>query len=105
MFLDIEMPGKNGFEMLEIINQINFEVIFVTAYNKYVLKAIKSCTLDYLMKPIAIHELKEAITRVAGVLTQKRENHKLKTLVENLKSVNQPKKIALPTAEELFLYQ
>lgn len=102
VFLDIEMPNKNGFEMLESINQINFEVIFVTAYNQYVLKAIKSCALDYLMKPIAISELKEAIDRVEEVLLQKRDNQKLKILVENLKNINQPKKIALPTAEELY---
>lgn len=101
VFLDIEMPNKNGFEMLESIGNVNFEIIFVTAYNQYVLQAIKSCALDYLMKPVAISELKEAVLRVSELVTHKRENQKLKVLVENLKSINQPKKIALPTAEEL----
>ncbi|WP_406684635.1 LytTR family DNA-binding domain-containing protein [Seonamhaeicola sp. MEBiC1930] len=102
VFLDIEMPGKNGFGMLESLTKINFEVIFVTAYSQYVLKAIKSCALDYLMKPIVISELQEAVTRVSDVVAKKNENYKLKVLVENLKEINQPKKIALPTAEELF---
>ncbi|MEP1488630.1 MAG: LytTR family DNA-binding domain-containing protein [Algibacter sp.] len=101
VFLDIEMPSKNGFEMLESMTHINFEVIFVTAYNQYVLQAIKSCALDYLMKPVAIPELKDAISRVSQVVTKKRENQKLKVLVGNLKNINQPQKIALPTAEEL----
>lgn len=101
VFLDIEMPNKNGFEMLESIGKINFEVIFVTAYSQYVLKAIKSCALDYLMKPVAINELKEAVTRVSQVVLEKRENYKLKTLINNLKNINQPPKIALPTSEAL----
>ncbi|MBU2950905.1 LytTR family DNA-binding domain-containing protein [Tamlana agarivorans] len=102
VFLDIEMPKKNGFNMLEELQEVNFEVIFVTAYNKYVLKAIRSCALDYLMKPVVISELKKAVENVLKVVAQKKENHKLKTLVENLKNNQGPKKIALPTAEELF---
>jgi len=101
VFLDIEMPHKNGFDMLESMGNINFEVIFVTAYNQYVLKAIKSCALDYLMKPIAISELINAVSRVSKVILERKENQKLKVLVENLRHVNQPQKIVLPTATEL----
>ncbi|AUP78661.1 LytR/AlgR family response regulator transcription factor [Flavivirga eckloniae] len=102
VFLDIEMPTKNGFDLLESIGEVNFEVIFVTAYSKYFLQAIKSCALDYIMKPVSIKELKDAVSRVARVVSDKKENQKLKVLVENLSSINQPKKIALPTAEELY---
>ena len=102
VFLDIEMPGKNGFEMLKNISTINFQVIFVTAYSQYVLKAIKSCALDYLMKPVAVSELKEAVTRVSKIILEKFENKKLKVLVENLNAIDQPTKIVLPTAEEVF---
>lgn len=102
VFLDIEMPHINGFEFLEALEVINFEVIFVTAYNKYVLQAIKSCALDYLMKPIVISELREAVARVSQVIADKKENQKLKVLVENLSNINKPQKIALPTAEELY---
>ena len=78
VFLDIEMPHKNGFDLLESIDHINFEVIFITAFNKYVLRAIKSCALDYIMKPVAINELKEAVLRVTKVISEKKENQKLK---------------------------
>lgn len=102
VFLDIEMPYKNGFEMLESMENVSFEVIFVTAFNQYALKAIKTCALDYIMKPIAIPELKEAVHRVSQIVSEKNENQKLKLLVQNLKNINQPQKIALPTAEELY---
>ncbi|MDW5288272.1 LytTR family DNA-binding domain-containing protein [Formosa sp. PL04] len=102
VFLDIEMPNKNGFDMLEALGNVTFEVIFVTAYNKYALKAVKSCALDYLLKPIAISELKEAVSKVSEIVSEKKENQKLKLLVQNLKNINQPQKIALPTAEELY---
>ncbi|MFB9054201.1 LytR/AlgR family response regulator transcription factor [Formosa undariae] len=102
VFLDIEMPRKNGFSMLEDLQEVDFEVIFVTAYNKYVLKAIRSCALDYLMKPVVISELQQAVQNVLKVVEHKKENHKLKTLVENLKNNQGPKKIALSTADELF---
>lgn len=102
VFLDIEMPSKNGFELLESIPDIHFEVIFVTAYNQYALKAIKSCALDYLMKPVAIPELIASVKKVEELISKKTENKKLKVLVENLKESHHPKKIALPTADELF---
>lgn len=102
VFLDIEMPNKNGFEMLETMGNVNLEIIFVTAYNQYALKAVKSCALDYLLKPVAISELKEAVSKVSEIVSKKKENQKLKLLVQNLKNINQPQKIALPTAEELY---
>ena len=102
VFLDIEMPKMNGFAMLESLEKVDFQIIFVTAYSKYVLKAIKSCALDYLMKPIAIDELTSAVAKVTDIVYSQKENEKLKMLVENLRSVNAPQKIALPTAEQLF---
>lgn len=101
VFLDVEMPDKNGFDLLELIPVKAFEVIFVTAYNKYVLQAIKSCALDYLMKPISIQELQEAVRKVANIVEKKHENEKLKMLLQNLKNPNLSYKIALPTSEAL----
>ncbi|MBL0054163.1 MAG: response regulator transcription factor [Bacteroidetes bacterium] len=63
IFLDIEMPGLNGFELLEKFPQKNFDVIFVTAYNHYAVKAFKFSAIDYLLKPIDIDELKLAVKR------------------------------------------
>ena len=64
LFLDVEMPGLNGIELLERIGMIGFDVIFTTAYDSYAIKAIKLNALDYLLKPIDKDELAEAIHRM-----------------------------------------
>src|SRR4051794_8401424 len=64
VFLDIEMPGMNGFQLLEKMEEFNFEVIFVTAYNDYMLNALHISALDYLLKPVDTEELKNALTRL-----------------------------------------
>jgi two-component system LytT family response regulator len=64
VFLDVEMPGLNGIELLERLGMIRFEVIFTTAYDFYAIKAIKLNALDYLLKPIDKDELAEAVNRV-----------------------------------------
>lgn len=64
VFLDIEMPGGNGFQLLEQFDPIPFETIFVTAYQEYALKAIRFSALDYLLKPVKVAELKAALERV-----------------------------------------
>lgn len=64
LFLDIEMPPHNSFRLLELLPQIDFEIIFVTAYQEYALQAIKMAALDYLLKPIKAVEVKAAIEKV-----------------------------------------
>lgn len=64
IFLDIEMPGMNGFEMLEKLQQISFAVIFTTSYDQYAIKAMHISALDYLLKPVDPHELKIAVKKV-----------------------------------------
>ncbi len=63
LFLDIEMPVINGFELLEKIWYLNFSVIFITAYNQYALKAFRFNALDYLVKPVDTNDLMEAVTK------------------------------------------
>src|SRR4051812_8969511 len=63
MFLDVEMPGMTGFEMLELLPEINFDIIFITAFNQYAIRAIKFGALDYLVKPIDKDELRIAIDK------------------------------------------
>lgn len=64
IFLDIQMPDGTGFDMLEQVNDINFRVIFVTAYDQYALKAIKFSALDYLLKPVEPQQLIDAVLKV-----------------------------------------
>lgn len=64
LFLDIEMQKETGFDLLEMFDEINFEIIFTTAFENYALKAIKFCAIDYLLKPIDVEELKLAVAKV-----------------------------------------
>ena len=66
VFLDIQMPHMTGIELLEQIDQRNFDVIFVTAFNEYAVKAFKLNAIDYLLKPISIPELIKAVNKVGG---------------------------------------
>src|SRR5580765_5192874 len=64
VFLDVEMPKMNGFEMLEQLPSVNFHLIFTTSYDQYALKAIRFSAIDYLLKPIDEEELVKAIQKV-----------------------------------------
>jgi two-component system LytT family response regulator len=86
IFLDIEMPDMSGFDMLAQISHIDFEIIFITSFNQYAIKAIRFSALDYLLKPVQIEELKAAIDRFKTRTTGNAEkrisnflhNHKIK---------------------------
>jgi len=64
VFLDIEMPNENAFQFLERISPVNFEVVFVTAYDEYAIKAFKLNAVDYILKPISMSELQNAVTKL-----------------------------------------
>lgn len=98
VFLDIEMPFGNAFDMLEKLMPIEFEVIFVTAFEQYAVKAIKYVALDYLLKPISIEELKNAVNRARKRIAEKKENTRIESLLANFRSETQGiKKIGLPS--------
>ncbi|MES2278571.1 MAG: LytTR family DNA-binding domain-containing protein [Bacteroidota bacterium] len=97
LFLDIQLHTQSGFDLLKQLGEINFELIFVTAYNQYGIQAVKFAALDYLLKPIDIDELKEAIGKARKAIAQKQKNQRLGYLLEYLKDDNQTKpRIALP---------
>lgn len=103
VFLDIEMPRMDGFEMLQSITQIDFHIIFTTAYDHYAIKAIKYSAFDYLLKPVDIEELKAAVDRAQnhpGTWT----NDKINTLQLNLSSQPFLGQIAIPTEEGLSFF-
>ncbi|HEX6225969.1 MAG TPA: LytTR family DNA-binding domain-containing protein [Chryseolinea sp.] len=70
VFLDVQMPGISGFELLEKLSPVSFDVIFVSAFDRYAIKAIKFSALDYLLKPVDVDELVRAIARVKNRKTQ-----------------------------------
>ncbi|HET6559398.1 MAG TPA: response regulator, partial [Prolixibacteraceae bacterium] len=73
LFLDIEMPGGSGFDLLKSINNQNFEVIFVTAFDQYGIQAVKFCAIDYILKPIDIFELSKAVEKAQSQILKKKE--------------------------------
>lgn len=99
LFLDVELPPHTGFDLLKQIPQPTFEVIFTTAYDKYALPAIKSCALDYLLKPYSEEELVEAVRRFEIKKKLAVIDKRLETLIGNLSTENRNSKIALPTAQ------
>ncbi|HSN61395.1 MAG TPA: LytTR family DNA-binding domain-containing protein [Ferruginibacter sp.] len=102
VFLDVEMPRMNGFTMLQQLPHKNFEVIFITAYDHYAIKAIKFSALDYLVKPVAIEDLKAAIEKAAQKRKQSQGNDRLQLLLENLMTDKKElQRIAIPSMEGL----
>ena len=104
VFLDIELPDMTGFEILEKIPHIEFDIIFTTAYSQYGLKAIKYSAIDYLLKPISIEELKKAIEKARDILENKQIIERVKILLENINHLNENNpfnRIALPTNDGL----
>jgi two-component system LytT family response regulator len=104
VFLDVEMPDGTGFNLLDQIGEINFEVIFTTAYEQYAVKAFKFSALDYLMKPVNSKELVDAISRFENLKNKSDSNVQLQLLLANLKTIKGGfHKIAIPTTEGLIL--
>ena len=103
VFLDIEMPRMNGFDMLLKLPQKNFDLIFTTAYDQYAIKAIRYAAFDYLLKPIEIEELKTAVSKSNNVNAESTER-KLEVLDLNLHTNILLNKIAIPTLEGLLFY-
>jgi len=99
LFLDVEMPVMNGFEFLEKLGQFDFEVIFVTAYNIYILDALKANALDYLLKPVNNEELQTAMLKLEQRINLKAKLKKV-DLIEKKPNLS---RIALPTAEGIHL--
>src|SRR3546814_20664961 len=98
--MDIEMPGASGFECLERVRDLNFEIIFVTAYDHYALNAIKFSALDYLLKPVNAAELETAIEKAKSKIGDKTENLRLKNLLES-QTGKFTRKLAMSRAKRL----
>ena len=94
VFLDVEMPDGTGFDLLRKLDNNDFNVIFVSAYDQYAIKAIRFSAVDYLLKPIDLEELDNAIVRVNK--SHKRDKESYAGLLSNVAS-NETKLVTLPT--------
>ncbi len=106
LFLDFEMNGETGFDLLGKVENRNFQIIFITAHDNYALKAFRFNAVDYLLKPIVLEELKEAIGKAMNQVTAKKITSDAQ--LDNLaQSIRDPKKvndkIAVPTADGFVL--
>jgi len=100
VFLDVEMPFGNAFDVLEACQDLHFETIFVTAFSEYSLRALNMSAAYYLLKPISIEELIASVTRVHQQIIKNELFNRNKIILENFKE-KQPEKqqVILPTLE------
>ena len=103
VFLDIEMPFGNGFELLNRLMPITFEVVFITAFNNYAIKAFKYSVIDYLLKPVNIDELKSAVLKVRSKMESTNVTLRIDSLLSNLKTEKTgQKKIGITTDDGII---
>jgi two-component system LytT family response regulator len=103
LFLDIEMPRESGFELFQKIDRLTFDVIFVTAFSEYAIKAFKVNALDYILKPIDIGEWRAATEKAIKKIQGGNPELAAQTLFDKLKGVSAlPQKIGLPMKEGLL---
>lgn len=100
VFCDIEMPDYNGFELLSFFKKVEFEIIFVTAYSEYALRAFEVSAVDYLLKPVEIEKLEAAVAKLSSNLKGSSMQNRLDTLKQNLRT-DEIQKIAFPHKEGL----
>jgi two-component system LytT family response regulator len=106
LFLDVEMPYGNAFDLLEQVKEITFETVFVTAFSNYAMKALNCSAAYYILKPIDIDELVAAVDKIKGQREKSKEFIHTKILIENINIVNkQLQKIVLPTMEGFEVVQ
>lgn len=100
VFLDIEMPKGSGFDLLRMFSTINFKIIFITAFSEYAVQAFRFSAVDYLLKPIKISELIEAVNKVKHELSLNHPFQNIQALLENLHSQqNGNKNLVIPNAK------
>lgn len=104
VILDIQMPDGNGFDVLKSISAINFEVIFITAFQEYAIQAIKFSALDYILKPIDSKELKQAIDNALNTILRKTDDSQLNVLQHNMQ-LNAKRKLILKTQESVHIVE
>jgi two-component system LytT family response regulator len=104
IFLDISMPGGNGFELLKKYRALSFKVIFITAHNEFAVKAFRYSALDYLLKPINPDELIAAVDKAEMLIEKENLNQRLEIFMSNMENKNTDvKKIVLKTSDSIHI--
>ncbi len=96
IFLDVEMPWMNGFEMLEMLDHIDFCTIFTTAYDKFAARAFRISAVDYLLKPVDANDLKEAVKKAEEKILASEGTVNVQNLLQNIRQPAERQKIAFP---------
>lgn len=106
VFMDIQMPGFTGFDVLRQLQQINFEIIFTTAYDQYAIEAIRFSALDYLLKPIDAEELKAAVQRFINyqAANEKSRAELYDNLLHNIRNKKTEFKLAVSSSDGIFFF-
>lgn len=103
VFLDIQMPGKNGFDLLQSLTDYDFHIIFVTAFDQFALQAIKFSAIDYLLKPVDPAELRSAVQKAVDKHNERKRNLRVENLLSTIKEGQDrdTHRIALQTQQEI----
>jgi two-component system LytT family response regulator len=102
IFLDVQINNQTGFDILKEIREINFEIIFTTAYEKYAVQAFKFSALDYLLKPVDSDDLVRAVNKVNKKISGNEISQKIDILFHNLKNNSGSQKISIPTSDGII---
>ena len=101
VFLDIEMPNYSGFELLGFFRDVDFEIVFVTAYSKYAIQAFEVSAVDYILKPVQVEQLESAVQKVKDKVASASMHDRLEALKANLTGTH-IQKIAVPVSDGLI---
>ncbi|MEP7170074.1 MAG: LytTR family DNA-binding domain-containing protein [Bacteroidota bacterium] len=103
IFLDVQIHDKTGFDLLKQLNEINFEIIFTTAFEKYAVQAIKFSAIDYLLKPVDADDLKQGVEKLTKKFSKTDTSAQLQVLFNNMQSTS--KRICVPVINGLVFLQ
>lgn len=102
VFLDVEMSDGSGFDLLQKLKPVSFRVIFVTGYEDFAIKAFRFSAIDYLLKPLNVNELKEAVMKAEDALSKEVFDTKLNNLFANLERPKNLQKLILKTSDKIY---
>jgi len=104
VFLDIQMPDGNGFDVLKGVEEKDFEIIFITAYQEYAIQAIKFSALAYILKPIDVEELELSVEKAMATIKKKKNDVQFNALADNMDR-DKKKKLVLKTQESVYVLE